>query len=72
MALVSGRGQRPRVQDGHAAEQRKKWVTSCGETRKLIIIKLLKIDVDIIGPTGMWWVDVRRRGDLHVRHLLWR
>ena len=60
------------VQDGHAAKQRKKWEISCGEMRKLKITKLLKIAVEIFGPKGMWWVDVRRRGNLHVWHLLWR
>jgi len=40
--------------------------------RKLKIIKLLKIAVEIFGPKGMRWVDVRRRGNLHVWHLSWR
>jgi len=39
--------------------------------RELKIIKLLKLAVEIIGPRK-WRFVVRRRGNLHVWHLLWR
>ena len=51
------------MQDGRAATQRKKWEISCGEMRKLKIINLLKIAVEIFGPKGMRRVDVRRKGE---------
>ena len=47
--MGSGHDQRPCVQDGHAAKQRKKWEISCGEMRELIIRNLLKLAVEILG-----------------------
>ena len=64
--------QRPCVQDGHAAKQRKKWEISCGEMRELIIKNLLKLAIEVIGVKRKWRFDVRRRGNLHVWHLPWR
>ena len=39
--------------------------------RELIIINLLKLADEIIGPR-IWRYDFRRRRNLHVWHLLWR
>jgi len=40
--------------------------------RELIILKLLKLAIKTIGVKRKWRFDVRRRGNLHVWHLLWR
>jgi len=40
--------------------------------RELIIRKLLELAVEILGVKSKWRFVVKRRGNLHVWHLLWR